>query len=344
MEGKMKRILMLTSGNIDHPSSRIRGVQYISDLEKAGYQVIWLPKKVDKLNRKNNVLNPIYKRLYFLNQIFGILFRNFDILFIQRQFFPEFVLKFAKKRFEKIIFDFDDSIFLNQKNLINVDPKNEKKTLLMFKYSTTIITSTPYLTDYCKNKGFDAETITTPVDIIETKLINNEKKLTIGWIGSNTNTVHLYELENVFKKLAVEFDYQLFVVGANKNFNIEGINIVKKDWSLKDEPVYLSQFDIGIMPLLNNVYSIGKGGYKIYVYMSYGIPVVAQSIGINSTIIGNGVNGFAAENEDQWYAYLNTLMKSPDLRRKMGESGKQQVRDYYSRTVTFKKLLKILTC
>lgn len=39
-----KKIILFTIGNIDHPSSRIRGIQYIPYFEEAGYKVKWIPR------------------------------------------------------------------------------------------------------------------------------------------------------------------------------------------------------------------------------------------------------------------------------------------------------------
>ncbi len=59
--------------------------------------------------------------------------------------------------------------------------------------------------------------------------------------------------------------------------------------------------------------------------MSLGLPVVAAATGSNLEIIEDGVNGFLAENEKDWYEKLNLLIENKDLRKQFGEKARQTV-------------------
>jgi glycosyltransferase involved in cell wall biosynthesis len=336
-----KKILLLTIGNVDHPSSRIRGIQYIPLLEKEGYEVEWIPR-IPVKGKGNKIYQALKKRLFKIMQLYKIFFGNYDILFIQKIFIPEFILKKCKNRGKKFIFDFDDSIFLNQKNLLDEDLKNKSRTLIMLQYSDKTIVSTPYLANWCKKNNYNTITITTPVDLPNPLSKTTDENLKIGWIGSSTNTVHLYEIEQALVKLAKEIHFTLYLVGANQDFNIEGIHIKNNKWTLESEKEHLDKMDIGIMPLLKNNYSKGKGGYKLFVYMAHQIPVVAENIGINKEIVDHGVTGYIASNEDEWYMYLKDLLIDNTKRIEFGEKGFDKAKKLYSREITFNQLLKAL--
>lgn len=86
------------------------------------------------------------------------------------------------------------------------------------------------------------------------------------------------------------------------NFKLE--NIV---WSREAALKKLREAHIGIMPLMNTKYSLGKGGFKIIQYLSAGIPVIATSIGINKEIINNDFGVLADNNDNSWIDGLNKL-------------------------------------
>jgi glycosyltransferase involved in cell wall biosynthesis len=98
--------------------------------------------------------------------------------------------------------------------------------------------------------------------------------------------------------------------------------------------------DIGIMPLPENEFARAKGGYKLYLYMAGGIPCVASPVGINSSIIRNGENGFLASTEDEWVEALKTLLSDQQLRIKMGQCGRNDAIEKYDRAVCYNNLME----
>ena len=62
---------------------------------------------------------------------------------------------------------------------------------------------------------------------------------------------------------------------------------------------------IGIMPLLENPYTLGKGGFKLIQYMSVALPVIASEVGYNSYVVDSSF-GYLVPNEqpELWVEYL----------------------------------------
>jgi hypothetical protein len=333
-------MLMLTDGNIEQASARIRAIQYIPLLEKSGYEVQLIPRVPNKpLNLFSTlIVFPIIKRILWMKRMFAIFFKTWDIVFIQRIFIPKWAMQKLHAK-TAIIFDFDDAIFINDRN-----PSAMIKTSTMIKFSKEIIISTKILNDFCLKQKRKGIIIPTPVEKERIMPVSkdNHKIPTIGWIGSNWTTDYLKIIEPVLQKLSKELSFKFLTIGSRPDFRIPQIDHISEPWSYECENSYIGEMDIGIMPLPNNDFARAKGGYKIYLYMAGGIPIVASAVGINQEIIRNNENGFLASNEDEWYLALKNLLSDRLLRNKLGKVGRIDVEKYYDRAVCFKKLSAII--
>ena len=339
---KSKKILFITIGNKDHASSRIRVLQYFPFVESCNYSIKWMPRipKHKKHSVFNSILFAIQKRYYFIIRCLNLIRKKWDIIFIQKDFIPDWILNKIKKNNIPIIFDFDDAIYLNEKS----EQKNLQKTESLIRVATAIIVSSEILEKFCKQLGKNPILINSPVDTDKLFPAPNNKsnKVCIGWIGSPWTTKYLYQLTQVFKELSLKYDFELVIVGAKKDFIIEGINITNLNWSAEKENEYLNLMDIGIMPLTVDKYAEGKGGYKLLQYMSIGIPSVASPVGINNQIIDPGKNGYLASKPEDWIHYLEQLISNKHLRTEMGIAAREKVLKEYSLIVNSKKFLSVL--
>ena len=136
-------------------------------------------------------------------------------------------------------------------------------------------------------------------------------------------------IDSVFQDLAKENSFILKIIGV-KNYNIKGVNVDTKIWSEKEEINELRIADIGIMPLVENKFALGKCGYKLIQCMGIGLPVVASKVGENINIVKEGINGYLAENEDDWFTYLSLLLGDHQLRAELGRKGREIVKSKYS--------------
>jgi glycosyltransferase involved in cell wall biosynthesis len=113
-------------------------------------------------------------------------------------------------------------------------------------------------------------------------------------------------------------------------------------WSEQTEVQSIANFDIGIMPLLDEPFARGKCGYKLIQYMACGLPVVASPVGVNSQIVEHGVNGFLADTPEQWEHALQTLLTDASLRQRMGQAGRAKVEREFCIQVTGPRLAALL--
>ena len=335
-----KRLLMLTDGNSDQASARIRAIEYIPMLEDAGFEITFIPRIPRK--QVNTFVKYIYfpflKRLLRIKRYFALYFSTWDVIYVQRIFIHKSALQKVVRK-SRLIFDFDDAIFIDNRN-----NSAALKTADMVKFADETIVSTDWLNDFCSRHGKTATVIPTPVetDIIKPNEKTENKTLVIGWIGSAWTTGYLEPIIPALQQLATDYEFKFLTVGAKTGFTVQGINHTNMPWEPGIEPKALTQIDIGIMPLPDDDYARAKGGYKLYLYMAAGLPCIASPVGINSTIIKENINGLLAGTESQWYIALKTLLDKPELRYIMGESGRKQAVEEYDRKVCFAQLIRII--
>jgi len=336
-----KRLLLLTDGNIDNASSRIRAIQYIPYLRQNNIEVFLVPRVPEKSSNLiwRFCIFPILKRWFYLKRSFAIRFKCWDFVFIQRIFIEDKLLKLLKRRNTRILYDFDDAIYINLRK-----PSNREKTVTMIKYADEVIVSTVFLRDFCIENHKNPIIIPTPIEIerIKPSIKSFDGIPTIGWIGSKWTTGFLAIVENPLKRLAKIHSFRYLTVGAKPDYHIEGINHVSKPWSFNEENECIGEMDIGIMPLPNTDFARSKGGYKLIQYMSGGIPCIASPIGINSSMIRPGINGYLASTEDEWFELLEKLINNPALRSELGSNGRKDAIELYSREVCFNKLINVI--
>lgn len=338
---KGKRILMLTDGNIDNASARIRAMQYIPFFEEQGYSVSLIPRiplKPTNLFSKYFAF-PICKRLYHLQMILAIFSGRWGIVYIQRVFVKEYLLKHLSRKSIPIIYDFDDAIYINARR-----PVSRMQTAVMVRNAAKVIISTDYLQAFCLENGKNAEMIHSPVetDRIRPTVKRSDHTMTIGWIGSPWTSGFLDIVAKPLQRLAQKYTFCFLTVGVRPDYTISGITHLAKPWRYEEENENINLMDIGIMPLPDTDYARMKGGYKLIQYMSAGIAAVASPVGINQSIIKPGENGLLASTEEEWFQQLESLIKDSALRDRLGANGRQNAIDFYSREVCFNKLLNII--
>ena len=77
--------------------------------------------------------------------------------------------------------------------------------------------------------------------------------------------------------------------------NIKNVDVEFIPWSKETEVESIKKMDIGLMPLIDDEFQRYKSALKALQYMAVGIPALVSPIGINSSIVEDGVHGFSLQ-------------------------------------------------
>ncbi len=329
------------------PSQRFRFEQYFDALLREGHSIdsqsFWGPHYWNVLYGKGNflvkargLLNGFGRRLKVLGQV-----PSADIVFIHRELTPIgppiFEWLIAKVFRKKIIYDFDDAIWLpntSESNKIAAWLKWHSKTGSICQWVWKVSVGNSYLAEY--GRRFNEKVVINPTTIdadnhhtLPEKRKSKDTPLNIGWTGTHSTLPYLDALWPVLEELSKKQAFN-FTVISNQAPGVEFPWLRFVPWKKETEVFDLATFDIGVMPLSDNEWSKGKCGFKALQYMALEIPTIASPVGVNVDIIKDGSNGLLAKSYSDWLVALGQLLTNDGLRKKLGEAGRMTVQDRYS--------------
>ena len=282
----------------------------------------------------------------------GLLFtlHQYDWVYIHREAAPVgppiFEWLIAKVWRKKIIFDFDDAIWVSAASVANPGVAFLKctwKVRHICKLSSIVTVGNDFLGDYARQYCKDVRLIPTVVDTDtqHNQLKNqDDQPLAIGWTGTFTNFYNLLKITPVLARLKEKYAFTFLVI-ADKDPGFTDVKYIFRKWQVDTEIEDLMQFHIGLMPLENSEVELGKCAFKAIQYMSLGVPPVVSPVGANSVVVQNGINGMWADGADEWYLALEALINNTDLRTQIGKAARDRIVNHYSVKATTERFFKL---
>lgn len=328
------------------PGQRFRFEQFTDYLEENGYEITnsFIINGFDDtiLYKKGNYLLKLWiafkATVIRLRDVFRV--NKFDVVLVYREAHfvgSSFFERQFSKRKAKLIFDFDDAIWLNDTSDGNSNLKwlkNPSKIGTIIELCDLVIAGNDYLADYAHI--FNQNVLIIPTTIDTNYHISNFQKpknapICIGWTGSSTTIKHFEQAVPFLIQLKEKYkDAITFKVIVDIEYSVPELNIKSTLWSVATEIEELNTIDIGIMPLPDDLWSKGKCGFKGIQYMALEKPTVMTPVGINTDIIDDSVNGFLADSNKEWIEKLSLLIENEDLRVQLGKAGKETIEKKYS--------------
>ncbi|MCG3150284.1 MAG: hypothetical protein PCFJNLEI_03766 [Verrucomicrobiae bacterium] len=303
------KILFLTQTMERGPASRYRVLQFLPALRAAGigYEVSPAVPDADygayfggsRWTKVCHLPGMIARRRRDWGR-----FGEFDVVFIQKEVFPFW------PRWEfphgRVVFDIDDAVF-------------GRATTHLFRASRLVLAGNEFLAGQVRQAGGRAAVVPTVVDT-ERFRPAEQPGTRIGWMGSRTTNRYLEELAPALAGLPVT------AVSAVK----PGIECEFMPWSLEREVEQTQSFAVGLAPLADTKWELGKCGLKTLQYLACGVPVVGAPVGVQREFIEQSGGGLLARSAGEWREKIQWLLEHPVERVALGARGREYVEKHFS--------------
>lgn len=328
------RVLALTPYPVEGPSARFRIYNLKPGLERQGIQVdvrpfmdsrtydVWI--RTRKLT-PTLVLWLVRGALSRLRDLLSS--RTYDAVWIHRQSAPALHRLFdtlLARVHRRLIFDMDDAVYL------------EYPITHLLANCTHATVGNTYLADWVRRASPNTTPVVVPTVVDTTRYpvrdLTGDRPVVVGWIGTGASfRTNLAPVLPELTRTCLTHGAQLRVIASRDVRDVvERAGATFVEWTLDGELAALGEFDIGIMPLADDLYARGKCAFKLIEYGAVGIPSVASAIGANREVVVDGVTGYLVEDLATFSERLVTLIDDPALRSSMARAARARIEAQYS--------------
>lgn len=338
----MKVLLLAPYPLRSTPSQRFRFEQYLSLLAAEGISIdvrpFLAPPAIRILHRPGHVaakvaavLRGSLRRLHDLVSV-----ARYDLVFVHREAFPighPWIERILSAIGRPYVFDFDDAIYLNRTSDANRlwgRLKCAGKTVEIVRRARLVIAGNAHLASWTRGINPNVVRISTTIDTdsYRPRVSRREGPLCIGWSGSVTTVPYLRTIEGVLRDVQRRHGVRLRVIG-DATYRLEGAEIEALPWREETEVTDLQEIDIGVMPVIDEEWALGKAGLKGMQYMALGIPTVMSPFGSGAELAEGGAAVLATSHQE-WRDSLVRLIENEGERHALAEAGRRRVVERYS--------------
>ena len=278
--------LMACSHSRDDPASRFRVMQYLPLFEAAGWTVSHRP------NRPSRYWKPAapVRLLRSIQRKVAVAARrsnrrrdirdaaSYDLVFLNRDL-QEGELAWEKRLFAsspRVVFDYDDAIFLGE--------KRHQHVAWVCARAAWVIAGNEYLATFAR-RFTDRVTVVPTVVASERYALHplcgcakpeqtnhGKNRLRVGWLGSDLSIRQtLFAHWEIFGRIQRALDFDLVICSRPRPVPpSDSVRWSFLEWSPATEEQIGYHIDIGIMPLVDDEFQRGKCGLKLLQYMAAG--------------------------------------------------------------------------
>jgi len=328
----MKRVLFWVHDPAA-PSFRHRLAAHIPALESAGFSC-----EVETFPRRRYGLR-ILERIGRL--------REFDLLVIAKFKLETGERAVVRRLARKIVYDFDDAVYFSKPDRLGDPPGRGRGRIRKFcatcAIADLVVAGNETLAAEARRCSRRVEVVPTSIDLERYSRLASppDAGATVVWIGLPGNLPYLDLLKKPLAKLAAEFPGLRLKVVSGRPPEGFSLPVDFVPWSEETEARELESAAVGAMPLSDDDWTRGKGGFKLLQYMAARLPVVASPVGVNREIVVEGETGFLTADERGWEEALRRLLGDRERGRRMGEAGRKRVEERYERSIVSGRLVRL---
>ncbi len=331
------KIAALTQGQ-SVPSARFRVRQLIAPMRTAGIRIDELVARPDsyppsgaaaRLAWGAAALGDATRRVWRS--------RRYDACIVQRELIST-LPSLESWAGRPIVADIDDAIWLH---------RGGRAARHLAEAADHIVVGNNYLAEHFGRYGKPVSVIATAVDVQRFRPQPRDPAAprVIGWSGTAGGYAFFAPLQDALAAvLRSRPDWRLRFI-SDQPPTLERLPADQVEfhrWSPETETALTADMDIGLMPLDDSAWSLGKCSYKMLLYMACGVPVVVSDLGMNHDILRMREVGLGARSPREWADALDRLMGDEPLRRRLGGEGRELAVERFSLPVVVDQWRQVL--
>jgi len=343
------RVSALVTFPIQAAATRFRVTQFIPPLRARGIDVTLFSfltasefsALYDRSRAARTALNLLFafiRRLFLLPRILRA-----DVLFLQREamlFGPPWIEWLAARVLRiPIVLDLDDPTWI-----ATISPvygrlatllKWPSKTDRLIRWSSAVVCGNETIACYVRAAGTQAVVMPTIVDtnifVPRADAAASNEVPVIGWIGTHSTWSFVEPILPVIEELARRVEFRFRVIGSGRGcIDARGVDVEVRPWQLDREIADFQTIDVGIYPLPEDEWTVGKSGLKLVEYLAAGVACVVSPVGVVREIGVPGVTHLEASTLEEWRSALERLLRNPVERRAMAQAGRRYAVEHYA--------------
>ncbi len=259
-----------------------------------------------------------------------------DTVILQRKLLPHWALVLLRRRVRKLIFDFDDAVWLRDSYATAGfdDPKRLRRFRATIAACDLVVAGNDYLAAEAARYTTANRVVVIPTCVEPAKYnpvrLQPDHPLQLVWVGSQSTLRGLERFTQTLSAIGEALPGIRLKLICDRFLAIPGLPIDACAWHEATEAAEIATADIGITWIPDDPWSRGKCGLKVLQYQAAGLPVVANPVGVHSEFVRNDITGYTAASTEEWITAIRRLSADRELRTRLGDAGRQQVEARYS--------------
>jgi glycosyltransferase involved in cell wall biosynthesis len=274
--------------------------------------------------------------------------KGYDAIYLQKVVSLDLFARLKKLSNARLVFDLNDGLWLPSHS-----GTSNQHILEILKMADSITCDNLYGIAFAKNYNSNTFLVPDPsqVEIFDRYRNTFEKpeaRYILGWVGSPSTLFNIFviweALEKVFSRNK-NILLRLIGTGYNRSLLPRFEQVIYENvpyYTNADMIQHILGMNIGLFPMFDVEDSQIRGILKASVYMSGEAAVIASPRGQITDLIKHGINGFTANNTDEWIKYMELLIRDHALRKSITTAGLETVRLHFSLEKSFNSLLHAL--
>ena len=310
-----KRLLFLLYYPMGSITMRIRGTIYEAYFKARGWQITYLDLE---RSDEDSIIRTASEH---------------DLVYCLKVPFLNLYLRLRTETSAKIIFDLTDALWLPHHR--NTGWKDLEMILAI---ADGVFCDNEHVAEYGRKFNPNVRVIhaCTQVEQFTAAKASHSRrqdgKIRLGWVGTHGTLSAISKIAPALATICLrhpQVELRLLCLNYQQDQcpDLEGIpHSILTDYDEATMIQEILDMDIGLFPPPFGLDDFAiRGPLKALLYMSGGIPVVAQRGGDCATLIEDGVNGMLADSQEEWEGQLELLLASAERRQAMGEAGHRLV-------------------